>query len=135
MENQTHTGTALPSHDLFSVFEATAYNLWMAALQVRTPATQTLYQRMKNPQVGDMVMEITSYRRIKEDRRGTGTLIAMEDNGNRFEKKWTIRTPNGDTCDWTNADVIAIPADVHDWFPPLNAQAMASADNKTQPTK
>ena len=121
MENQTQSGAALPIHDLFSVFEATAYNLWMAALQGRTPATQALYQRMKNPQVGDMVMEITSYRRITKDRRGTGTLIAIEDNENRFLKKWTIQTPDGRTCDWTNADVIAIPSDVHDWFPPLNS--------------
>ena len=121
MENPTDDEAALPTHDLFSVFEATAYNLWMAALQGRTPATQALYQRMRNPQVGDMVMEITSYRLTKKDRRGTGTLIAIEDNENRFLKKWTIQTPGGDTCDWTNADVIAIPTDVHDWFPPLNA--------------
>ena len=120
MENPTYNGAALPSHDLFSVFEATAYNLWMAAIQGQTPATQALFQRMKKPQVGDMVMEITSYRRIKKDRRGTGMLIAIEESENRFLKKWTIQTPEGDTCDWTNADVIAIPSDVHDWFPSLN---------------
>lgn len=111
------------SHELFSVFEATAYNLWMCALQGRTPATRALFERMRNPQVGDMVMEITSYRRIKENRRGTGTLIAIQENDEVFLKKWTVLTPSGETCDWTNAKFIAIPTDVHDWFPSPNTSS------------
>ena len=115
-ENQTQSGAALPDRDLLSVLEAAAYNLWMAALQGNTPNTQALCHRMKNPQVGDMVMEISSYRRINGDRQGTGTLIAVEENENTFGKKWTIRTPSSDTCNWTNADFIAIPIEAHVWF-------------------
>lgn len=121
MSTQKPTDEArVASHDLFSIFEATAYNLWMSALQGRTPASRALFERMRNPQVGDMVMEITSYRRVKADRRGTGTLIEIQENDGVFLKKWTVRTPSGETCDWTNAKFIAIPTDVHDWYPPLN---------------
>ncbi len=119
------------SDALLGLLESTAYNLWMSAIQSQSPNGQRLYRRMKDPQVGDMVMEITSYRRYGAvERMGYGKLIEVQD-GDIITKKWTIETPFGKTIDWTNAMIIAIPGQEFDWYPPIcqpNANMLAPAE-------
>lgn len=99
---------------LLAMLEATAYDLWMAALH---HGNQPLFQRMRTPQIGDIVMETTSYRRVKENRMGFGKLIAKVEGKGQIDTKWTIETPDGKVCNWTNADIIAIPCGTFDWYP------------------
>lgn len=112
-------GEGLLSTALLALLEATAYDLWMSALTSTSPRGMELYQRMKNPVIGDQVMEITTYRRITKNRRGFGKLIEKTGNNHELETMWTIETPDGQTCDWRNALMIAIPAGSFEWYPSL----------------
>lgn len=115
------------SDALLAMLEATALDLWRASLcATKTEMGKQLFERMKNPKVGDVVMEITSYRRIKTDRMGFGKLISKTE-GNHCGTEWVIETPDGKRCKWTNADIIAIPCGTFDWYPTV-------ANDKIQPT-
>lgn len=105
--------------DLLPIVEATACNLWMAAVEGASarPEIDALYKRMRKPQVGDWVFEFTSYRIRKVDRRGFGILESIDGDPLDHTTKFLIRLPNGELMEWTNAMMIAIPAEVHDWFP------------------
>jgi hypothetical protein len=110
---------SLLSDALLALLEATAYDLWQSALRSRSDRGMELYERMKNPIIGDQVMEITSYLRITKNRRGFGRLIEKTGNNHEAEAMWTIETPDGQTCDWRNAFMIAIPAGSFEWYPDL----------------
>jgi hypothetical protein len=112
-------GEGLLSTALLALLEATAYDLWMCALRANNTRGLELYQRMKNPEIGDQVMEISTYRRIKKNRRGFGKLIEKQVGENEYQTKWTIETPDGQICDWRNASIIAIPAGSFEWYPSL----------------
>lgn len=118
MANANPKSKQPPASDtLLDWLESTAYNLWMSAIQSQSQNGQRLYWRMKHPQVGDMVMEITSYRRCPaRERKGYGKLIEVVE-GTIISKKWTIETPFGEVTDWTNAMIIAIPGQEFDWYP------------------
>jgi hypothetical protein len=104
---------------LLAMLEATAIDLWRATLAATSTETgKRLFARMRNPEVGDTVIETTTYRRITKDRMGFGTLIAKSD-GDNCATEWVIRTPDGQEAKWVNADIIAIPCGSFDWFPPL----------------
>jgi uncharacterized membrane protein len=51
---------------------------------------------------------------------GFGKLIAKQvDETSEYRTKWTIETPDGKTCDWQNAMMIAIPLGTFEWYPSL----------------
>lgn len=105
--------------DLLGWLEATAYDLWMCALSTQTPAGRALYERMSKPKVGDLVMETTSWRLLKKNRRGFGRLVAVKEGRTDYDTVWTLETPDGHRCNWRNARMIAVPAGTHEWFPKL----------------
>jgi len=105
----------LSINDLTAMLEATAYDLWRAALLgYSTESGKQLFDKMKTPQIGDTVMEVTSYRRITKDRMGFGTLVAKTD-GDKVATEWLIRTPEGKECKWVNATFVTVPCGTFDW--------------------
>ena len=114
---QKASGEGLLSTALLAMLEAAAHDLWQASIAgMHSPRGRRLYERMYAPQIGDMVMEMTTYRRRK-DRMGIGKLIAKEGSGDYI--KWTLETPDGKICDWQGALMIAIPLGTFEWYPSL----------------
>lgn len=119
---------------LLDVFENTAYNLWMAALRLgqRWPEGMAMYERMAHPRVGDLVLEISSFRLLRVKHRGFGVLLSIDGDPEAFETKWVIRlTVDGSTMEWSNAKFIAIPAEVHDWYPTFKSAPERSKEEAT----
>lgn len=99
--------------DELKLLERTVYNLWMAVLGNHSERGKSMFERMRNPVVGDMVMELTTLNREKSGRDGIGKLLEVKAGG-LITKEWLIETPSGKQVRWTNADFIAIPE--FDWF-------------------
>lgn len=105
---------------MLDMLEKTAYDLWRATLICSsTPTGEQLFERMSHPQIGDMVLETTTIHRIKKNRRGFGKLVAIERSEVFYGVKYTVQTPDGNLCDWTNAHFIAIPCGTFDFYPTL----------------
>lgn len=121
-ESRTASDEAVGCKELLCLLESTAYDLWMSSLSNYTPIGRALYERMKNPKVGDVVMETTSWRRRKDDRMGFGKLVEIKPGKSEFDTVWTIEVPDGRRCNWSNAMIIAVPGGTFDWFPRHNAK-------------
>lgn len=97
-----------------------AYNLWMSAIRQRVPVGMDFFERMNNPKIGDLVMEITSRGIVKDQENGIGVLVSVDGDRNSFDCKWVIETENG-TVSWSNCKFVAIPMDF-DWYPRLESK-------------
>lgn len=93
--------------DWQKALQVTARNLWMSALTSQSTSGKRLFDRMRNPQAGDIVTEITT---PDETPNKTGVLLSQ--NGEGCLATWKIQTDSG-IENWTNAQFIAIPMDFH----------------------
>lgn len=115
-----------------------ADKLWGLALQSpASPSGRSTYERMRDPRMGDLVMEVTSFRRLRDEEtrtHGFGILLGkrkewastdeewaslmadepedLRGNHNRpTDTAWYIQYgPKAtDICRWTNCSFIAMP--------------------------
>jgi hypothetical protein len=120
------------------LLEVSAYRLYLSCLGNTAPDARVLYGRMINPQVGDVVMEISTIhhdgqRPRYESRTGDriGTLMRIEsepmhtpeqwaeggygDEPIPTERAWYLRLLDGREYRWVNASFIALPSDLDCW--------------------
>ncbi len=114
------------TEDLVYLIAINAYATWTATLIGNAhPSTKALYLRMRNPQIGDLVLETSTIHREPWDPGALGRLVGVskevwgeaEDwsSGEQpTEQVWYLEpflpTKDGKTeVRWCNADFIAIP--------------------------
>lgn len=94
--------------DLARILAVTLDSLWRLALASHaTPFGEALFERMSNPQVGDLVLETTSMHRRPWPYESLGVLKAIDDD------VWSVQVlvlPSN-VCKWSNASFIAAPTD------------------------
>jgi hypothetical protein len=130
---------AVGSGDLVRLLETTAYNLYLAALlNPRDDAHISLNRRMRDPQPGDVVVERSTLGFKRGDGTRCGVLLRKTSepiytpeqwkemggaDGEKIPEQvvWYIRLDfdDGREFRWSNADFIAIPRDVWNWWPTL----------------
>lgn len=114
------SATSPISPEWFDILTATAANLYFTAITCRTPVGKALADTMRNPKVGDLVMEITTYAAslngffgAEKGKRwdGLGTLLSITapPPGESGDTVWHIQLPDGSVQPWTNCLFIAIP--------------------------
>lgn len=121
-----------------AILELTAYNLFLSALMNPSDkAHQSLFDRMRNPQPGDLVVERSTIGFAHGNGTRCGVLLrkvqepmhtaeAWKEAGGADGEKipewtaWYIRLvfDDGREFRWTNADFIAIPQEVWNWWQP-----------------
>ncbi len=109
----------------------TAYNLWSACLCSGPPMLNKLFDELKNPKPGDLVMEVTTHRmKSMNPIEGIGTLVKItrepiftreraiengygENEEIPEEEVWTIKLVFGDGRElrWKNASFIKVKID------------------------
>ena len=137
LENQNEQAR-WASGALVRLLETTAYNLYLAALlNPRDDAHVSLHRRMHDPQPGDVVVERSTLGFKRGDGTRCGVLLRKErvpthtpdewkamgggDEEIPTQLAWVIRLDfdDGREFRWTNADFIAIPPEVWNWWPTL----------------
>lgn len=110
--------------DVVELLAISAYVAWSNVLSGSNSAAQHNYfERMRHPTVGELVLEITTHRRVKAIDR-IGRLISVtrepydypdwnvsEDGPIPTREIWTIKTLDGREFRWENCDFIVIPED------------------------
>lgn len=117
--------------EVVALLKSTAYNLWQASLCEGPQLIRDLFQELRNPQPGDLVMETTTHRMKNRDPlEGIGRLVsitreptcspeAWKESGAEegepipTERVWTIELifDAGRQFRWRNADFIKIKTD------------------------
>ena len=107
--------------DLLELIASSAYIAYSHTLNgAGIPAHIRYFERMRHPEVGDLVLESTTMSRASAiDRIGRLKAITLEplegwddiDEPTPNEKVWTITTMDGREFKWRNADFIVIPED------------------------
>lgn len=112
---------------------------WLTLWAPHTPERKADFDRMKNPRMGDLVIEVTSMRRLRDIGSrvdGFGILLGQRTEWASADKHWEARKAEsaagghaltdedritetawyvqygsaaGDICRWANADFIAVP--------------------------
>lgn len=103
---------------LIEILVINAYKLWGATLTAnRAPSNEALYQLLRHPQPGDMVLEVTNRR---AGIAGIGTLLKVtKEPPDGWDEKeqgepaplceyWYIRDLNGNEQRWFNCDFIRV---------------------------
>lgn len=95
--------------------------LWITTLGSRTPDGKARYERMRNPEAGDLICEMsTLYRLLARDReleddRWDGQFVRyLRTETERYEwggseTVYVCENPDRSEFRWTNADIIAVP--------------------------
>ena len=117
---------------LVKMLRTASHNLYLAALSGRTEKTQSLFEELKRPKVGDLVMETTTYyMKDRNPKEGIGTLVFAgyaplyatreeataagyeedDDMPEQFVYDITLDFDDGRLFRWTNADFIKIKQD------------------------
>lgn len=85
--------------------------LWSMALHGGKPrAGELVYERMTRPQPGDLVVEVSSFRR-EFDPDSVGRLLRIEGDDPRNPDRWVIEPllRPGEEQGWSNAQFVAVP--------------------------
>ena len=106
--------------ELLDLLAASAYVAWSNTLCGDPSQVQkAYYERMRKPEIGDLVLEVTTFRRASSSDK-IGRLLSIEDEPYPdweddepapTRKVWTIKTLDGRECRWENCDFIVIPED------------------------
>lgn len=114
------------TYELIRLLCASAYAAYSSSISGRSQWLHDRFEWFKNPQPGDLVMEISSaFMNDGENRIGYLIRVGMEpmftdekweedkedwENDRPQEKIWRIRLlANGEECRWENADFIRVP--------------------------
>lgn len=115
-----------------------AYNLYLACL-VGDPAPKVkrLFGRMTEPQIGDLVVEVSTVHRTVRGAGAMGKLVrvveepvceASEWEGDEpipTERVWFVELPDGTESKWINASFIAIPTEIDHYETPFTSDPKA----------
>lgn len=95
---------------LLKLVAVSAYTAWKNTRDSNCPATRHYYQRMGHPEVGDLVLETSSFGSAPIDQ--IGRLLAIEPDP-LWPEDWSYRIQTLDNREytWTNAQFIVIPED------------------------
>lgn len=77
-ESNQETGLAPCPLEFVELLKMNAYNLWGSTLCVGPPKLQQLFDELHKPNVGDLVMETTTFRmKSRDPREGIGRLVKI----------------------------------------------------------
>jgi len=94
------------SLELLDIIAARSYVAWRNTLSGSQSTDQKRYfERMNNPEVGDLVLEITNFKAPSIDRIGR----LLEIGPDKFGLAYVIETFDGREFRWSNSDFIVIP--------------------------
>jgi hypothetical protein len=92
---------------------ALARGIWSLVLRGdQTQRDEALFQRMRHPQPGDLVVELSTGRQVRRNTehaaQAVGFLVAVE--GESYQRRYHVRPyAGGEVLSWDNAEFVAVP--------------------------
>lgn len=86
--------------------------LWQFVLGTHEPTRHMLFEKMRQPDVGDLVIETSTIYHKDADKHRIGILLRTEYRKHRG-KLWTLKLQNGKKYTWENASFITVPRSWH----------------------